>query len=297
MQVIVNELEKYPEYFKVGENGAKLFFFPQDELPPLMILKKDGSTLYATRDLATDRFRLDKYKDPVILNEVGAEQELYFRQLFRIEELLGWVTPGQRVHIKHGHYRFKEGKMSTRKGNVIWLADVIAQAKDRASKLSVQAPEVSAAVAIGALKWNDLKRASHLDVTFDWDEILSMEGNSGPYLQYTAVRCKSILQKFNNQSETGNATEAYNFEPSERTVVRNLAYFSQILEHCVSSYELHHLCTYLHTLASSFNSFYNTSRILGEPDNEAKRIALTRAVLRVLDAGLGILGIQIPDKM
>jgi len=121
---IINELEK-KGLLKESE-GAKLVFYPKNKYPPLMIIKKDGATLYATRDLATDKFRLNKYgKDVVIINEVGIEQSLYFKQIFEIEKMLGWVKDGQRIHKRHGHYRFKDEKMSTRKGNVIWLEEVL----------------------------------------------------------------------------------------------------------------------------------------------------------------------------
>jgi arginyl-tRNA synthetase len=137
MQDIINELEKTDFYQE--SKDAKLVFFPDDKLPPLMIIKQDGASLYATRDLATDKFRLtnEKYKPLIkIINEVGAEQSLYFQQLYETEKMLGWVKDGQRVHVKHGLYRFKDMKMSTRKGNTIWLEDVLKEAEDRASEIN-----------------------------------------------------------------------------------------------------------------------------------------------------------------
>ncbi len=189
---------------------ALLVFFPNDELPPLMVQKKDGATLYATRDLATDKFRLQHYgQDVLVINEIGAEQSLYFKQIFRTEELLGWYKKGKRVHVKHGLYRFKEGKMSTRKGNVIWLRDVLQEAFERtsqiaqAAKVQNQESQTAAAkeseiwkVAVGALKWNGLKKDTIKDVIFDWDEVLSVQGNSGPYIQYVYARCRAIERNF-----------------------------------------------------------------------------------------------------
>lgn len=182
--------------------GAQLVFFPDDKYPPLMILKNDGSTLYSTRDLATDKFRLETYgPDITIFNEVGAEQSLYFQQLFEIEQMLGWYKPGQRVHVGHGLIRFKDKKMSTRKGNVVWLEDVLAEAYNR---VAVMSPELSEQeiwkIAVGALKWNDLKRKMHLPMVFDWDELTNIKGNSGPYMQYSFVRCLSVLQKAENEA-------------------------------------------------------------------------------------------------
>src|SRR5690606_11940418 len=122
-----------------------------------MILKKDGSSLYHTRDLATDLYRKTHYAPDVIINEVGAEQTLYFKQLFEIERMLGWYEEGQRIHIAHSLFRFKESKMSTRKGNVVWLNDVLDEAFSKAKEFGSK-DEVAWQVAVGAIKWNDLKR-------------------------------------------------------------------------------------------------------------------------------------------
>lgn len=297
MDIVVKELEE-SGYVRDGEEGAKLFFFPNDELPPLMIIKKDGSTLYATRDLATDKFRLATYgSDILVVNEVGAEQELYFRQLYMIEELLGWYPKNARVHVKHGLFRFKEGKMSTRKGNTIWLDDVITEAKKRALVLSKSKSEETAAiVAIGCLKWNDLKRSSHLDIAFDWDEILTMEGNSGAYMQYTVVRGKSVLQK---ASESVHQHPLLNSQlnPSERAVAQQLLYFEETVKRAARDFTPQLLCTYLYTLAGVYNSFYTNNRILGESEHESKRIALTNATVEVMKTGLAILGISVATEM
>jgi arginyl-tRNA synthetase len=341
MGAVLAELEE-----KLGPKGqyqeskcAKLVFFPNDELPPLMILKQDGSTLYATRDLATDRYRLQEFgPDVLIVNEVGAEQSLYFKQIYRTEELLGWFTPGQRVHVKHGLYRFKDKKMSTRKGNVIWLEDVLEEAHKRAFSLgkneytfeefevlnrslkkspaaqkhSLKVAEhwnTSEKISIGALKWNDLKRSAHLNVTFDWDEILNMQGNSGPYMQYTYVRTRSILSKAESmhalQIDTllnGAMHLQKRYTTDERKILRLLAEYFDIVRFAAAEYAPHHLCTYLYELAQAFNAFYNKEQVLEVEDgvltqNAHFRIALTATVGMVLQNGLQILGIQTVDRM
>ena len=198
MDEVVQEL-KDKNLLRESE-GAQLVFFSEDKYPPLMILKKDGSTLYSTRDLATDKFRLDHYgSDIIVFNEVGSEQSLYFKQLFEIEQMLGWYKPEQRVHVGHGLIRFKDRKMSTRKGNVIWLDHVLNEAYKRVEVASdnLTSDEVWK-IAIGALKWNDLKRRYNLPMIFDWDELTNIKGNSGPYVQYTYVRCYSVLAKAQN---------------------------------------------------------------------------------------------------
>jgi len=280
--------------------GAKLIFFPQAKFPPLMIIKKDGASLYSTRDLATDKFRLEKYgKDIVVVNEVGAEQTLYFKQLFEVEKMLGWYKEGQRIHLKHGHYRFKDQKMSTRKGNVIWLEDVFKEAEKRALALAgeEQGGADEAAVGIGAIKWNDLKRSSNLDIVFDWDEILNMEGNSGPYLQYTFARTRSVLAKVKNQkSKIKTTTQNSKLENEEVSLLRSLNKFEEIVEEAGEKFAPNILCTYLFDLAQKFNLFYQKHRIV-KSENEEFRLALTQAVGQVIKNGLNLLGIPAPEKM
>lgn len=312
MASVIKELEKN-KLLKVGEAGAKLVFFNEEKYPPLMIIKKDGATLYATRDLATDKYRKEKYDPDLIINEVGSEQALYFRQVYETEKLLGWYKEGQRVHVGHGLIRFKEGKMSTRKGNVIWMDDVLNEALTRAKKLGSETDELVKKVAIGALKYNDLKRDPKTDIVFDWDEILNMEGNSGPYLQYTIARTNSVLAKVKNQKskikivelkiENSLVTGNWKLENEELLVLRTLSRYSEIISMSAKMYSPNILCNYLYDLAQKYNTFYNKHRIINEDSNtkdvetETFRVQLTRATGQVLKNGLKLLGIQAPEKM
>jgi len=318
MDEVIEELESQGgkhgviEY-QEGEQGAKLVHFTEkSKLPPMMIVKSDGATLYVTRDLATDKWRLkEKYgQDTLIINEVGAEQSLHFKQLFVIEKALGWVRDGQRVHVGHGLYRFKDGKMSTRKGNVIWLEEVLEEAEKRVLKLTNDQRQMDAGsiqkIAFGALKWSDLKRNARLDVTFDWDAIMTMRGNSGPYLQYTFVRCNSILEKAKNLS-SAKPFDILNLSlmegksqitPSERDLLRNLYTYFEVVEKAALEYAPHHLTTYLFNLAQSFNKFYGVSQVIGsEPEILQLRLGLVRATAQILKKGLGVLGIEVVEKM
>lgn len=298
MDVVVEELET--KNLLTDSEGARLVFFPDDQYPPLMVIKKDGTTLYATRDLATDKFRLQKYgADVRIINEVGAEQSLYFQQIFAIELMLGWVEPDQRVHVKHGMFRFKDGKMSTRKGNVIWLEDVLQEARERAQQLGddpEHAQTIASAVGIGALKWNDLKRSAHLDVVFDWDEMLSMEGNSGPYMQYTVVRGKSVLQKWQESGFTATATTEADITPEGLEILRLLSRYGEAVERAAQEYAPHLLANALFEIAQSFNTFYNKHQIVADGVPQV-RIDLVNATVAVLSHGLGLLGIETVDRM
>lgn len=276
--------------------GAQIVEFEDDKYPPLMIAKSDGASLYATRDLATDAFRLATYgKDVSIINEVGAEQTLYFRQLYEVERLLGWFKPGQRTHVGHGLYRFKDQKMSTRKGNTIWLEEVISEAESRASKLGNDSSAASQ-IAIASLKWNDLKHSPQQDVIFDWDQILNMEGNSGPYMLYTVVRANSVLAKAGeNQAQNGGEAP---LSGDDRDLVRFLSKFPEVVLQATNQYLPSTLATYLFHLAQKYNVFYQTSPILKSDENtKALRILITAATAQVLKAGLKLLGIQTVEKM
>lgn len=292
MKPIIAELEE--KHLLKESQGAKLIFFPKDKYPPLMIIKSDGATLYATRDLATDKFRLNHYgKDVVVINEVGIEQSLYWQQIFEAESLLGWYKKGQRIHVGHGHFRFKEGKMSTRKGNVIWMEDVLKEAVERAKKLGSETNDLADKVAIGAIKWNDLKRDPKQDIIFDWDEVLNMQGNSGPYLQYTFARTQSVITKAGGV-KSGKENQDLNKE--ELNILRTLIKFPEIVAQAAETYSPNIICNYLYDLAQKFNTFYNADKIIGS-DNEALRLKLTKAVGVVLKNGLKLLGIEAPERM
>lgn len=327
MATVVEELEE-KGLLKEGNEGAKIVEFPeQTALPPLMIIKKDGATLYSTRDLATDKFRMEQYgKDITIINEVGAEQSLYFKQLYLLEEMLGWYNREQRVHVKHGLYRFKEGKMSTRKGNVIWLEEVLAEAKKRAEALIKGTKEtdeseenektfvpfgssgsLANSIAVGAIKWNDLKRSSHEDIAFDWDTVLSMEGNSGPYIQYTYARTQSVLAKAKGVGQRAKSnilehTKHYALSPllvNEEAMLLHLLYrFGEVVVEAAEKYSPNILANYLFQLAQQYNVFYQKIPILkSEGQTREYRLWLNEATGIIIKRGLGLLGIQAPDKM
>ena len=308
MAPVVAEL-KEKNLLKESE-GAQLVFFENDALPPLMIIRKDGATLYATRDLATDKFRLAHYgAEIVVINETGIEQELHFQQLYKIEELLGWYEPGQRVHIKHGHWRFKDRKMSTRKGDVIWLEEVLNEAVTRARKListSGTAREMSEpgqkalaeVVGIGALKWNDLKSGPQNNITFDWDEVLNMDGNSAPYMQYAHARACSILRAAGTVGSDPAVIRGYDLNEAERVLARRLGRFDEAVKHAAANYAPNTLCNYLYDLAQVFSNFYQTQPVLKAQGPERDlRLYLVGATAQVIKNGLKLLGIKAPEKM
>lgn len=277
--------------------GAFIVEFREDKnLSPLLLLKKDGSSLYALRDLAADKWRKKEYGDDIkIINEVGAEQTEYFRQIFETEAMLGYFKKGDRVHIAHGLYRFAEGKMSTRKGNVIWLEDIINEAEKRAGEINDETKEM---VAIGALKFNDLKRDSLKDILFNWEEILNIKGDSGTYLQYTSVRANSILKK--TPSAFSHSPEAVGDKiPEEVTDLEKYLYqFPEVVEYSYESLQPHHIAIYLTKLASSFNTFYGNTQILVEDNKYINyHLKLIKVFYQTMKNGLWLLGIEIPERM
>ena len=302
LQDLISDLKK-SGFVKEGKEGAILFFYPNDEFSPLMIAKKDGSTLYATRDLATDKWRRNnpRYQNedgsaPLVVNEVGAEQSFYFQQLYRAEELLGWYQKEQRVHVKHGLYRFKEGKMSTRKGNVIWLDEVLQKARNKALDFTDD-KAIATQVSIVALKWNDLKRKSEININFDWDEILNLQGNSGPYMLYAYARAKSILRKAKESNFAKEEIKEFVVSDLEKSLLSSIDDFSKVVARASSEFSPHYLCTYLFELAQLFNSFYNKYPILNSSPERQFRLDLVEAVSIVLKKGLNLLGISTLEKM
>ncbi len=309
---VVKEL-KSKGLLKESRGAQIVEFAPEKKLPPLIIIKQDGTSIYATRDLAIDKFRLDQYgPDIKIINEVGKEQSLYFKQLFETERMLNWFQAGQRVHIAHGLYRFKDRKMSTRKGEVIWLKDVIKTAEERVKELNEDINEKNAEIiAIGAIKWNDLSREAINDIDFNLDEMLNLKGNSGAYMQYSVVRLRSLEKKSENEvfdevalwkwwgkekkeeflNKIGLKME--NWSEDEKGLLNELLKFEMAVKMATTNLAPHVLTGYLYSLAQKFNYFYNGEKVGGN----LRRLSLARVTEMILTAGLDILGIQIPDKM
>lgn len=285
-------------HLTTGEEGAMVIDLSHYGIEtPLMFLKKDGATTYATRDLATIKFRVRKWNPQIIIYEVGAEQALHFRQVFAAASLLGLVGKDvEMVHTAHGLYLAPDGKkFSTRKGKTVKLEDVLNEAVSRAEKLGEDkevAKDVAQKVGIGAIKYFDLMHSVKSDVVFDWDKMMNMEGNSGPYLQYTHARCLSVLSK----SAPSKNRSVNKIEDEEKLILRSLIHFPEIIDEAAKNFAPNLLCNYLYDLAQKYNHFYNSLKIIGS-EAEGFRLALTFGVGQVLRNGLRILGIQTPERM
>lgn len=300
---------KITKFLEKGEDNSQIINIPNIKTP-LMFLKSDGGTTYATRDLATLQFRQNKFKPNIIIYEVGAEQKLYFEQLFATAKLLKIVDKDvELVHTGHGLYLAPDGKkFSTRKGKTIKLEEVLDEAIERAKKLGKdRASQPASAVAlarqvgIGAIKYFDLMHSVQSNVVFDWEKIMNMEGNSGPYIQYTIARANSVLHKAefeikNLKFENSLKIKNYKLEIEEELLLRRLFQFQEVISTAVKTYSPNVLCNYLYNLASKFNTFYNAVKIIGG-ENEQFRLLLTNSTAKVLKTGLNLLGIQSPEKM
>jgi len=293
----------------VKSEGAIIVPLDDLDLPPAMIQKSDGATLYLTRDIANIIYRLKKYKPAKVIYEIGNEQELHFKQLFAIAKAdfmpeLKEAKNTELVHVGHGLILGEDGKkLSTRAGKTIFMEDVISEAisltkevvQEKNPKLPAKGKEkISKVVAIAALKYNDLSQNRMSNITFDWKKMLSFEGDSGPYLLYSYARLKSILRK----GRAGKFEPGYLNTPSEIELILKIDRFPSVLESVAKDYYPNHLAAYLYDLSKSINYLYETEPILKSENNiRNARLALIKSATGVLKTGLNLLGIETLEKM
>jgi arginyl-tRNA synthetase len=274
------------------------------------LVKSDGATTYHLRDLATYVFRkgqFDFYKNIYVVDN---RQAHHFRQLFKVLELMGYPAGTDSVHVDLGFMSLPEGPISTRKGNIISLQNLVDEAEKRAHQIIEEKnpslankSAVAKMVALAAIKYFDLSHNRKTEFTFTWDKALSFEGNTGPYLQYTHARINGILRK-SRQQGTGSRVQALHpspltLHPLELSVLRKLYQFPPILEQAAQDYLPNLLCNYLFELSQTFNSFYQEIPVIQEQDEELKsfRLHLITATAQVIKNGLYLLGIEAPEEM
>jgi len=288
--------------------GALMIELERFDLPPAMIRKSDGATLYFTREIANLKYRIEEYKPKKILYVVANEQTLHFSQLFAVAKMMD-ITKGadmpELTHIKFGLVRGEAGKkLSTREGTAIKLNELL----DRSVELSAkalsnrkvdlkksEAREVAEILGVGAVKYNDLSQNRMSDIIFDWDKMLSFEGNSAPYLQYTYARLKSILRKAKGVPKLNKI----NLE-NERDLllVLKLSEFPEVLMRVKETYMPSQLASYLYELSKEINSYYHSEPVLySESEIRAVRLNLVKAASDILKTGLGLLGIRTVETM
>ena len=293
------------------DQGALVVFFENDKLPPAIVQKKDGSFLYTTSDLATMKFRKDELNVDEAVYLTDDRQQNHFKQVFEIGEMLGEPYNYKKTHVVFGIMRFGDGMIfSSRSGNIIRLVDLLDEAKTQVKKVidekNPNIPEeekekIAEIVGSGAIKYFDLSQNRTSDITFTWDKVLSFEGNTGPYLQYTYVRIMSIFRKLKEENINVENKDIIleNMNCVERELVVELLRFPQTV---VKSYESHRpniIADYLFDIAKLFNNFYNSNSILKEENKKVMdaRILLAEKTAFILKEGLGLLGINTVDRM
>jgi len=306
MPEVIDILEKTGKL--VESQGAKIIDLEDKGInTPCIIEKSNGSTTYATRDLAAILYRARTYDFDKALYVTSYEQVLHFKQVFEVAKLLGLdekYTNGLE-HVSFGMVLLPEGKMSTREGNIIKLEELLNEAISRAKEIIEQKnpdlenkEEVAKKVGIGAVIFNDMSASRIKDEVFDWNTILNFQGETGPYVQYTYVRTKSVLEKAGylpkiEDIKTNNLSDEYSL-----AILKLIYNFEDVLIQVTDKNEPSILARYLIDLAKAYSSFYNENKIIVE-DKEVQnaRVYLTYAVSQVLKQGANLLGIQMPEKM
>jgi len=296
--------------FRKLADGAILTCLEKFGLPDTIIMRSDGTTMYHTQDLALTKHKRAKFPADLYIWDVGSEQKLYFKQLFAICEQLGIGKRSDYLHLAYGYVYLKgKGKMSSRKGTVVSADELLDKVHQKAKKIiETSAPElrkikeeekerVAEIVGLAALKYGLLKFGREKDIYFDIDESISLMGNSGPYLQYTYARAKSVLRKAKQTFRFGSEsllTPRVNL--AELAILRTIYKFPEVVVEAGEKYAPNLICNFLFDLAQKFNLFYNQQRIIGS-QNQDFRLALTAAVAQILQNGLHLLGIKTLEKM
>ena len=300
MQPVVDELTE--KGLLIESRGAKVVDLEEYGMTPCIILKSDGSSLYATRDMAAAMYRKATYDFHKCLYVVAYQQNLHFKQFFKVLELMGKDWAKDLVHVAYGMVSLEEGTMSTRKGNVVFLEDVINKCIEKAyTIIDEKNPDlenkldVAQKVGVGAVIFGALYNSKIKDIVFSYDKVLNFDGETSVYVQYTCARANSVLQK----GGIPNAYEIPTLTAEEIELVKGIATFPETVKTAAEKYEPSYVARFAVDVAQKFNKFYFNCKILAAEDEKTKtfRLALTNATLQTLKNAFALLGIGIPDKM
>lgn len=305
MQEVIDILEKSGKL--VESQGARIIDLEDKGMPPCIICKSNGSSIYATRDLAAILYRTREYDFDKCLYVVAYEQNLHFKQIFEVAKLLGIDEKylNGLEHVSYGMVHLKSGKMSTREGNVIKVEDLLNESIERAGRILEEKnpnienkEDIAKKVGIGAIIFNDLSNSRIKDEIFDWDTVLNFQGETGPYIQYIFVRTKSVLSAVKKIPEAKEINIEKLLDNESIQVIKSLYNFEDTLKSVTDKNEPYLLSKYLIELAKNYSTFYNNHKILSDNEEETKaRLYLTYMTGIVLQKGAILLGIQMPDKM
>lgn len=302
MESVVKELQK--KNILVESEGALIVDLRKYDLGVVLIKKSDGTTIYATRDIAAALDRYQKYKFDFMFYEVGSEQKLHFQQVFKTLELMGKKWAKNCKHITHGLYLDNDGKkFSTRKGKTVFMEDIINESKELAKKeILKREPKITKkelekrakAIALAAIIYGDLKNYRTNDMIFDIERFTSFEGDTGPYLLYSYARAKSILEKAKYNSKK--KYQIHNLNDSEKNLISHLGKFENIVPNSYNSLSPNLVANYAFETAQIFNEFYHANPVIGS-GNEQFRLILVDSFSQVLKNALNLLGISVLEKM
>ena len=289
MQGVVEELVE--KKLAVEDDGAKVVFFPEeDNLFPCIVQKKDGAFLYSTSDIATIKFRRETYNINKLIYLTDERQQDHFKQFFRITDMLGWNV--EKHHIWFGIMRFADGVFSTRKGNVIRLEQLLDEGKKRAYEIvqeknpslsEEEKDKIAEIVGVGAIKYADLSQNRQSPIIFEWDKILTFEGNTAPYLQYSYARIQSILRKAESEGKNVDYSKEIKIEDKlERALADHITAFPMAVLKASETFKPNIIADYLFELSKKFNSFYNSCPILNQEDE----ILYSRALIAKITGDL-----------
>ena len=305
MQPIIDELEQ--KNLLKDSQGAKVVDLTEYDMPPCIIITSAGTTIYATRDLASLKDRIDTYDFAKAIYIVGNEQQLHFKQVFKVLELMGYNEYAKNcVHVPFGLVVDKSGeKIGSRKGNSVTLDNILQEAIEKVKKIIEEKnpdledkDEIARKVGVGAIIFNDLSNNRIKDEIFDWDMLLNFNGETGPYMQYIYVRTKSVLEKAGYMPNIKEVDFNKLTDKEAFTVLKHLYQFSNIVIEAVEKNEPSIIARYLIDLAQAFSNFYNNHHIISdEKETQDARLYLTYAVGNVLKKGAELLGIEMPDRM
>jgi arginyl-tRNA synthetase len=308
MAPVLEELES--QNLITLSEGAKVVDLSEYNMPPCLLVRTDGATLYATRDLAAAFYRKNTYDFYKCLYVVAYQQNLHFKQVFKVVELMGKDWYSDLVHVPFGMVSLEDGTMSTRKGKVVWLKDVLNKAVEKSyaiineknANLSAK-EEVAEKVGVGAVIFFALSNNRIKDITFSYDKVLSFDGETGPYVQYTNARARSILRKAGalaNELDKPFTTEELEYLSGKEgeELISLISRFTATISDAVAKYEPSILTRYVIDVAKSFNRYYLNNRILNAEEKAIRpRLALVYATHVVIEEGLRLLGIKAPEEM
>jgi len=305
MQGVVEELVE--KGLAVEDDGAKVVFFPEeDNLFPCIVQKKDGAFLYSTSDIATIKFKKEAYKINKLIYLTDERQQDHFKQFFKITDMLGWNV--EKHHIWFGIMRFADGVFSTRKGNVIRLEQLLDEGKKRAYDIvqeknpdlsEKEKDQIAEVVGVGAIKYADLSQNRQSPIIFEWDKILTFEGNTAPYLQYSYARIQSILRKAESEGKSITYDKEIKIEEKlERALANHIAAFPISVLKASETFKPNIIADYLFELSKKFNSFYNNCPILNQEDELLySRALIAKITGETIKDGLSLLGIKTLERM